>query len=210
VRIKICGITRPEDAELALKLGADTIGCVFHPGSVRAVSERVASDIRSVVDAAATMVGLFVDPESATVEALLESVELDVLQFHGSEAPEFCERFARPYLKAVAMTGGVDLPAVEEVYSSSVGLVLDSAHGGQFGGTGQPFNWDWVGQGLEHRVMLAGGLTADNVVEAVTRVQPAAVDVSSGVETEEKGIKDEDRMRAFIEAAQSVMTTGGL
>ena len=209
MRIKICGITRPEDAELALKLGADTIGCVFHPGSARAVSERVASDIRSVVDASATMVGLFVDPEAAAVEALLESVELDVLQFHGSEAPEFCERFARPYLKAVAMTAEVDLSAVAEAYSSSVGLVLDSAHGGQFGGTGQPFNWDWVGQGLEYRVMLAGGLTADNVAEAVARVQPAAVDVSSGVERE-KGIKDEDRMRAFIEAAQSVMTTGGL
>ena len=107
------------------------------------------------------------------------------------------------------MTAEVDLPAIDDAYSSSVGLVLDSAHGGQFGGTGQPFNWAWVGQGLEHRVMLAGGLTADNVADAVTRVQPAAVDVSSGVE-KEKGIKDEDRMRAFIEAAQSVMTTGGL
>ena len=209
MRIKICGVTRPEDAELALKLGADTIGCVFHPGSVRAVSLRAASDIRSVVGASSAMVGLFVDPEAVAVEAVLERVELDVLQFHGSEPPEFCEQFARPYMKAVAMTAEVDLPGLEQAYRHSVGLVLDSANGGQFGGTGQRFNWDWVGQGLGHRVMLAGGLTPENVAEAVAKVQPAAVDVSSGVE-KEKGIKDKDRMRAFIDAAQSAMTTGGL
>lgn len=209
VRIKICGITRPQDAELALRLGADTVGCVFHPGSARSVSDQSACEIREVVDVSATMVGLFVNPEAVTVEAVLDRIELDVLQFHGNESPAFCEQFARPYLKAVAMTAQIDLAAIDQAYQSALGLVLDSAHGGQFGGTGQRFNWDWVSRGLGHRVMLAGGLTAENVAEAILRVQPAAVDVSSGVE-KEKGVKDEGRMRAFIEATQSVMTYGGL
>lgn len=205
MRIKICGITRPEDAELALRLGADTIGCVFHAGSARAVSDHAAREIRSVVGDSATMVGLFVDPEASGVEAVIDRVEVDVLQFHGNEPPEFCAQFARPYLKAVAMTAEVDLAAMDQAYGSGLGLVLDSAHGGQFGGSGQRFNWDWVGQGLGRRLMLAGGLTAENVAEAIARVQPAAVDVSSGVE-KEKGVKDEGRLRAFIEAAQAAMT----
>lgn len=205
MRIKICGITRPEDAELALRLGADTIGCVFHADSVRAVSDQAAREIRSVVGDSATMVGLFVDPEAPAVEAVLDRVEVDVLQFHGRESPEFCEQFARPYLKAVAMTADVDLAAMDQAYGSGLGLVLDSAHGGQFGGSGQRFDWGWVGQGLGRRLMLAGGLTAENVAEAIARVQPAAVDVSSGVE-KEKGEKDEGRLRAFIEAAQAAMT----
>lgn len=205
MRIKICGITRPEDAELALRLGADTIGCVFHAGSARAVSDEAAREIRSVVGDSATMVGLFVDPKASAVEAVLDRIEVDVLQFHGNEPPEFCEQFAQPYLKAVAMTAEVDLTVMGQAYGSALGLVLDSAHGGQFGGSGQRFDWDWVGQGLGRRAMLAGGLTAENVAEAIARVQPAAVDVSSGVE-KEKGVKDEGRMRAFIEAAQAVMT----
>jgi len=205
VRIKICGITRPEDAELALRLGADTIGCVFHAGSARAVSDQAAREIRGVVGDSATMVGLFVDPGVSAVEAVLDRVDVDVLQFHGEEPPEFCEQFARPYLKAVAMTAEVDLAAIDQAYGSGLGLVLDSAHGGQFGGSGQRFDWGWVIQGLERRLMLAGGLTAENVAEAIARVQPAAVDVSSGVE-KEKGVKDEARLRAFIEAAQAVMT----
>jgi phosphoribosylanthranilate isomerase len=205
VRIKICGITRPEDAELALRLGADTIGCVFHAGSARAVSDEAAREIRSVVGDSATMVGLFVDPKTSAVEAVLDRIEVDVLQFHGNEPPEFCEQFAQPYLKAVAMTAEVDLTVMGQAYGSALGLVLDSAHGGQFGGSGQRFDWDWVGQGLGRRAMLAGGLTAENVAEAIARVQPAAVDVSSGVE-KEKGVKDEGRMRAFIEAAQAAMT----
>jgi phosphoribosylanthranilate isomerase len=151
------------------------------------------------------MVGLFVDPGVSAVEAVLDRVDVDVLQFHGEEPPEFCEQFARPYLKAVAMTAEVDLAAIDQAYGSGLGLVLDSAHGGQFGGSGQRFDWGWVVQGLERRLMLAGGLTAENVAEAIARVQPAAVDVSSGVE-KEKGVKDEARLRAFIEAAQAVMT----
>ena len=209
MRIKICGITRPEDAEQALALGADTVGCVFHAASARHVTAEIAQDIRVAVGDAGTLVGLFVDPTVDQVQAVLDRIELDVLQFHGEESPAFCEQFQCPYLKAVAMSPDVDLTAVNSAYCSARGLLLDSAHEGQFGGTGHRFDWEWIDAGLEKRLMLAGGLTADNVGDAIRQVRPAAVDVSSGVE-KKKGIKDCDRMRAFIEAAIPEISEGGL
>ena len=209
VRIKICGITRPGDAEQALALGADTVGCVFHAASARHVTAEIAQDIRAAVGDAGTLVGLFVDPTVDQVQAVLDRIDLDVLQFHGQESPAFCEQFQRPYLKAVAMSADVDLSAVNKAYESARGLLLDSAHEGQFGGTGQRFDWDWIDAGLENRLMLAGGLSADNVGEAIRQVRPAAVDVSTGVERD-KGIKDSGRMRAFIEAALPEMSEGEL
>ena len=209
MRIKICGITRPEDAEQALALGADTVGCVFHAASARHVTAEIAQDIRVAVGDAGTLVGLFVDPTVDQVQAVLDRIALDVLQFHGEESPAFCEQFQRPYLKAVAMSPDVDLMAVNSAYCSARGLLVDSAHEGQFGGTGHRFDWDWIDAGLEKRLMLAGGLTADNVGDAIRQVRPAAVDVSSGVE-KKKGIKDCDRMRAFIEAAIPELSEGGL
>ncbi len=209
MRIKICGITRPGDAKQALALGADTVGCVFHAESARHVTAEIAQDIQIAVGNAGTLVGLFVDPTVDQVQAVLDRIDLDVLQFHGQESPAFCEQFQRPYLKAVAMSADVDLSAVNKAYESARGLLLDSAHEGQFGGTGQRFDWDWIDAGLENRLMLAGGLSADNVGEAIRQVRPAAVDVSSGVERD-KGIKDSDQMRAFIEAALPEMSEGGL
>ena len=209
MRIKICGITRPGDAEQALALGADTVGCVFHAASARHVTAEIAQDIRAALGDAGTLVGLFVDPTVDQVQAVLDRVDLDVLQFHGEESPAFCEQFQRPYLKAVAMSAYVDLSALNTAYESARGLLLDSAHEGQFGGTGQRFDWDWIDAGLEKRLMLAGGLNEDNVGEAIRRVRPAAIDVSSGVERD-KGIKDSDRMKAFIEAALSEINEGGL
>ena len=209
MRIKICGITRPEDAEQALALGADTVGCVFHAASARHVTAEIAQDIRVAVGDAGTLVGLFVDPTVDQVQAVLDRIALDVLQFHGEESPAFCEQFQRPYLKAVAMSPDVDLMAVNSAYCSARGLLVDSAHEGQFGGTGHRFDWEWIDAGLEKRLMLAGGLTADNVGDAIRQVRPAAVDVSSGVE-KKKGIKDCDRMRAFIEAAIPELSEGGL
>lgn len=209
MRIKICGITRPGDAEQAMALGADTVGCVFHAASARHVTAEIAQDIQVAVGNAGTLVGLFVDPTVDQVQAVLDRVDLDVLQFHGQESPAFCEQFQRPYLKAVAMSADVDLSAVNKAYESARGLLLDSAHEGQFGGTGHRFDWDWIDAGLEKRLMLAGGLNADNVGEAIRQVRPAAVDVSSGVERD-KGIKDSGRMKAFIEAVLSEIGEGGL
>lgn len=204
MRIKICGITRPVDAEQALGLGADAVGCVFHPASVRAVNIRVARDISSAAAGSGILVGLFVDPTAEQVQAVLESVPLDVLQFHGTETPEFCDQFARPYIKAVAMTADADLTAMSERYASAQALLLDSAHEGQFGGTGTRFDWSWADRAVSKRTILAGGLNPDNVTAAIEQVGPAAVDVSSGVE-KEKGLKDLAKMRAFIEAAKWAM-----
>jgi len=201
MRIKICGITSVDDATAAFSAGADAIGCVFHDASARAVSIEGAHEISRVVPAFGMMVGLFVDPTIEQVEAVLSSVSLHTLQFHGEEAPEFCSRFGRPYLKAIAMTDGVDLSIISEQYESASALLLDSAHNGQFGGTGHAFDWGLIDQTVSSRVVLAGGLNADNVRAAIEQVNPAGVDVSSGVERE-KGIKDVAMMRAFVKAAR--------
>jgi len=204
VRIKVCGITRRKDAEEALALGADAIGCVFFPGSARAVSLSQARDIGDSVRGFGMFVGLFVDPTKEQVEEALASVAIHCLQFHGSEPPEFCAQFNRPYIKAVPMTRGADLAATNARYTDARGLLLDSVHNGQFGGSGESFDWAAVDRKLRHRVVLAGGLTPDNVARAVRQVQPIAIDVSSGVESS-KGIKDSEKMRAFILNARQAL-----
>ena len=201
MRVKICGITREEDAAEALSLGADALGVVFYPNSPRSVTVEQAQAIRGAVSGLGMMVGLFVDPSAEEVEAVLDAVPLNLLQFHGKETPAFCRQFGRPYLKAVAMSADVNLVREAERFHTANALLLDSSHEGQFGGTGSSFDWDWVDRALADRVVLAGGLHPDNVAEAVRQVRPAAVDVSSGVELA-KGIKDPDSMRAFIEAAK--------
>ena len=201
MRVKICGITREEDAAWALSLGADALGVVFYPSSPRSVTFEQAQAIRGAVSGLGMMVGLFVDPSAEEVEAVLDAVPLNLLQFHGKETPAFCSQFGRPYLKAIAMSADVNLVREAERFHTASALLLDSSHEGQFGGTGSSFDWDWVDRALADRVVLAGGLHPDNVAEAVRQVRPAAVDVSSGVELA-KGIKDPDSMRAFIEAAK--------
>ena len=205
MRIKICGITRAEDAEAAFGVGADAIGCVFHPASTRAVSVQVAHEISCVVPAFGMMVGLFVNPTVEQVEAVLSSVGLHALQFHGEETPDFCEQFDRPYLKAVAMNENVDLLDMSQRYQSASALLLDSAHQGQFGGTGQAFDWGLADRAVSTKAVLAGGLNAGNVRSAIEQVNPIAVDVSSGVERQ-RGIKDIAKMRAFVEAARGELS----
>lgn len=205
MRIKICGITRAEDAEAAFGVGADAIGCVFHPASTRAVSIQAAHEISRVVPAFGMMVGLFVNPTVEQVEAVLSSVGLHALQFHGEETPDFCEQFDRPYLKAVAMNENVDLLDMSQRYQSASALLLDSAHQGQFGGTGHAFDWGLADRAVSTKAVLAGGLNAGNVRSAIEQVNPIAVDVSSGVERQ-RGIKDIAKMRAFVEAARGEMS----
>ena len=205
MRIKICGITRAEDAEAAFGVGADAIGCVFHPASTRAVSIQVAHEISRVVPAFGMMVGLFVNPTVAQVEAVLSSVGLHALQFHGEETADFCEQFDRPYLKAVAMNENVDLLDMSQRYQSASALLLDSAHQGQFGGTGHAFDWGLADRAVSIKTVLAGGLNAGNVRSAIEQVNPIAVDVSSGVERQ-RGIKDIAKMRAFVEAARGELS----
>ncbi len=196
-RVKICGITRPEDAREAARLGADAIGLVFYAKSPRAVDVSRAMQICAGLSPFVTTVGLFVDPVQEAVEELLAQVSLDLIQFHGNESPEFCARFGRPYLKAIRMREGIDLAAEHERYREARGLLLDTYQPGLPGGTGESFEWERVPSELAGSIVLAGGLTPQNVGAAIKQVRPYAVDVSGGVEAS-KGVKDAAKMAAFI------------
>lgn len=202
VRIKICGITRVEDALVAANLGVDAIGLVFYDASPRAVSIEQARVICASLPPFVTTVGLFVNAQMNQVEAVLRQVPLDLLQFHGDEPAVYCGHFKRPYIKAVRMKAGMDLPATIAAYVDAQGVLLDTYVKGVQGGTGQAFNWADVPDGLKSPIILAGGLNADNIAAAIARVNPWAVDVSGGVEAA-AGIKDPALMTAFVQAVKS-------
>ncbi len=202
-RVKICGITRVDDAHAAANLGADAIGLVFYPRSPRAVDISQAQEIASAVPPFVTVVALFVNPSPTDVEAVLRAVPVDLLQFHGSEAPEECSRFGRPYIKAVSMRHDVELTRSAREYTSARALLLDSYKAGIPGGTGTGFDWSMIPDELGKPIILAGGLTADNVASAIRQVNPYAVDVSGGVEAG-KGVKDAHKLAAFIREVNSV------
>lgn len=204
-RIKICGITRPGDGLAAARAGADAIGLVFYSKSPRAVTMEQAREIVRVVPPFVSVVGLFVNAQPAEIRAVLEAVPLDLLQFHGDEPPEACRGYGRPYVKAVSMAPGVDVADCARRYADAAGLLLDTHREGIPGGTGEAFDWARIPPGLDKPIILAGGLTSENVIEAVQRVRPYAVDVSSGVESA-KGIKDAARIEAFIRGVNSVDT----
>ncbi|RMG60155.1 MAG: phosphoribosylanthranilate isomerase [Gammaproteobacteria bacterium] len=195
-RIKICGITRPEDALAAAEAGADAIGLVFWPKSPRHVTLPQAVEICTALPPFVSTVGLFLDAEEARVEETLRQVPLDLLQFHGDECPADCSRYGWPYIKAIGMQGGTDAVRYAETYPDAAGFLLDSHAVGEAGGTGKTFDWSAIPE-LERPLILAGGLNPDNVAEAVRTVRPWAVDVSSGVESE-PGIKDAALIERFI------------
>lgn len=197
VRIKICGITRPEDGVTAAVAGVDAIGLVFFPSSPRAVSVETANAIIRELPPFITKVGLFVDASESQITSILKEVPLDMLQFQGDERPVDCSRYFRPYIKAIRMQNGTDLHGQAGLYSDATALLLDAYVEGMAGGTGQMFDWGKIPLGLSKPVILAGGLTAENVTEAIHKVRPYAVDVSGGVESD-KGIKDQQKIRAFI------------
>lgn len=197
VRIKICGITRGCDAWAATEHGADAIGLVFYPHSPRAVNAGQALEILAGLPPFLTRVGLFVDPGEDEIRRVLKHVALDVLQFHGDEPPEYCRRFGKPYVKAIRVREGVDLRALCRIYADASALLLDSFVTGLPGGTGKTFDWAAVPEQLEKPIILAGGLSPDNVASAIAAARPYAVDVSGGVERA-KGIKDEEKLRRFM------------
>ncbi len=202
-RVKICGITRPEDGLEAVRLGADAIGLVFYPQSPRLVDSTQARLICQVLPPFVTVVGLFVNAEPERIKLVLESVPLDVIQFHGSEIPGECDIYGRPYIKAITMGPGIDVAGVMEEYPNAAGFLLDAYHPDLPGGSGQVFDWGEIPADVSKPIILAGGLDPDNVAEAVRRVGPYAVDVSSGVESS-KGIKDPAKIAAFIQGVRSV------
>jgi len=196
-RIKICGITRPEDARAAAELGADAIGLVFYAPSPRSVGAEQARAIVAALPPFVTAVGLFVDPAQDQVEAVLRRCPLGLLQFHGDEAAGFCGGFGLPYIKAARVRADADLVQYLSPYQGAQGWLLDAYHERLYGGSGETFDWKLIPRQLARPVILSGGLTPDNVAAAVRQVRPWAVDVSSGVEAA-KGIKDAAKIAAFI------------
>lgn len=206
VRVKICGITRPEDAISAAMAGADAIGLVFYENSSRFIETDKAMEIVKLLPPFISKVGLFVDMNAESIKAILEKVPLDILQFHGNETPEQCRQFGKSYIKAVKMGEDTDYAENERRFSDATALILDTFVTGFAGGTGQVFDWGIVPENREKPVILAGGLDVDNVADAIFRVRPYAVDVSSGVESS-KGIKDENRIAEFIQTVNSAGLT---
>jgi phosphoribosylanthranilate isomerase len=208
-RVKICGITRTEDAVLAARLGADALGLMFYAGSKRHISLEQAQAIRAVVPAFVSLVGLFVNPSREEVEAVINAVHLDCLQFHGDESPQFCASFAMPYLKVLRMSPQLDNNSIDAMiasHASANAILLDAWDPVQAGGTGKTFDWSRAAKCVERSplpVILAGGLDASNAARAIQTVKPWALDLSSGVESE-PGIKDPKRLQAFFDEVNRV------
>lgn len=197
-RVKICGITREEDAIAAAEHGADAVGFVFYEPSPRHVAPERAAAIARRLPPFVTTVALFVNAEAELIARVVGEVGVDLIQFHGQECAAYCDAHGRPWIRAVAMRPDTDLEAASREFAAGRGLLLDAYRPGVPGGTGETFDWDRIPAELAPRVILAGGLTVTNVGEAVRRVRPYAVDVSGGVEAA-KGIKDPARIKAFIE-----------
>ncbi len=200
-RIKICGITRICDLDAAVRAGADAVGFVFYPPSPRALATEVAAELARRMPPFVARVGLFVNAEPASVREVLRAVPVDILQFHGEEDANYCEQFGLPYLKVARVRPELDLLEFARAYPSAQGLLLD-AWVEAYGGMGRSFDWSLIPDDLPLPIVLSGGLHAGNVAEAVGKVHPWAVDVSSGVEAA-KGIKDADKIAAFVAAVRT-------
>ena len=198
-RTKICGITRIQDAMAAAENGVDAIGLVFYPDSPRYVTIKQAAEIRHALPPFVSVVALFVNPSQDEVNAVLESVQIDILQFHGDEDEATCMQYGLPYLKALRVKPDTNLIQYAQLYLSAKALLLDTYTDNAFGGTGQTFDWRMIPKDLPKPIILAGGLSVENVSEAIHQVRPYAVDVSGGVE-QGKGIKDPVKIAKFIAA----------
>jgi phosphoribosylanthranilate isomerase len=193
--VKICGITRPADALAAAGAGADAIGLVFYPPSPRYLSVERAREIRDALPPFVQSVALFVNADAAQVSQVIGRVHPAMLQFHGDEAPDFCAQFGLPFVKACRVKAGVSALEYLRPFSHAAAWLFDS-HVPEYGGVGESFDWSLV-PATDKPVILSGGLSRDNVAQAIRRVRPWGVDVSSGVESA-KGIKDAARISAFI------------
>ena len=201
-RVKICGITREQDALAAVEHGADAIGLVFYPPSPRCVSVARAAEIVAVLPPFVTTVGLFVNADAETIAEVVEGVGIDLIQFHGNECPEYCAGHGRPWMRALRMKDNLDLDNSVTEFGAARGLLLDAYRPGVPGGTGETFDWTRIPGDLAKRIVLAGGLTPDNVAGAIRQVHPYAVDVSGGVEAE-PGIKDANKIARFMRSVRS-------
>jgi phosphoribosylanthranilate isomerase len=201
-RVKICGIREAEHALCAAEAGADAIGLNFHEPSPRSVSVATAARICAALPPYVTIVGLFVNASPELVREVLDEVPLDLLQFHGDESPAECESHGRPWMRAVRVGEGTDLLKYAAEFKGARALLLDAEVAGEFGGTGVSFDWARVPRPFPLPIVLSGGLTPDNVGEAMAKVRPWAVDVSSGVEVS-RGVKDCARIEAFLRSVRN-------
>ena len=201
MQVKICGITLIDDALVAVDAGADALGLIFYEGSPRGIDVEQALEIVSAVPPYTTVTALFVNPERSLVERVLKAVPISQIQFHGNESAQFCQGFGRPYVKSIAVSTDDEMRQVMREHSASRAFLFDTLVPGKHGGTGKTFDWTKIPtKNVGHRV-LAGGLNAENVAEAIRIGGPDAVDVSSGVESS-AGVKDHDLVRRFIAAAK--------
>ena len=205
-RVKICGLTRPEDVDAAIECGADALGFVFHGPSPRSVTVDQAAALVRRIPAFVSVVGLFVNPSRQEVEAVLDKVPLDLLQFHGDETAAYCSGFGRRWIKAVRVRESGQIERAFEEFRDSAGLLVDAWDPEKYGGTGKAFNWDLIPEDRPLPLILAGGLSSANVFAAVKQVKPWAVDVSGGVE-QNKGIKDIHKISHFIKEVHRVCKT---
>jgi phosphoribosylanthranilate isomerase len=206
-RVKICGITRVEDARAAIDSGADALGLVFYSKSPRYVELSVAANIARTIGPFVTIVGLFVNAGEAQVREAVKTVGLDMLQFHGDEDEVYCAQFERPYIKAIRMSPELDVKEVMTKYPSARGFLFDAWNKDKYGGTGETFEWDRLSilkESVDTDIpfILAGGLTPENVNQAVAAVKPYAIDVSGGVELS-PGIKSPELIQQFIDRSNS-------
>ncbi len=201
-QVKICGLTRVQDAVAACDSGVDALGLVFYPPSSRHVTVETAAEIVRALPPFVMVTGLFLNEAKNVIDAVLEKLPLSLLQFHGTESPSFCQSFDRPYIKSVAMKSVSDVQSYAAQYTGARGFLLDSNVSGGAGGSGEQFDWSRVPNDFPAPLILAGGLDCDNVAEAVMQVRPTAVDVSSGVESG-RGIKDRAMMKQFIQCVRA-------
>jgi len=205
-KIKICGLTREADVDAALAAGVDALGFVFYPNSPRHVTSLRAAELARRIPPFVEVVGLFVNALPEAVRETCAQVPISLLQFHGDEDGAYCRQFSRPYIRAARVRPGLDLVEFARSFPDARGLLLDAFVEG-YGGGGHVFDWTLIPPGLPGFLVLSGGLTVGNVGDAIQRVHPAAVDVSSGVEMS-KGIKDHDKMRAFVTAVRAADRAG--
>lgn len=205
-RVKICGLTRPEDINAAVSLGADAVGLVFYQPSPRSVTLERAHALARRVPAFVSLTGLFVNPEPEEVERVLQTVPLDLLQFHGDETPEFCASFGRRWIKAIRVKEAGQVEQAFMDYSDASGLLVDAWDPDRYGGTGRSFNWSLIPAERPMPLILAGGLSSANVAGAIEQVRPWAVDVSGGVESG-KGVKDASKLSEFFKEVRRVCKT---
>ena len=196
-KIKICGLTRPQEAQAAAELGADAVGLVFYAKSKRCVDAAQAAEIVAALPPQVVKVALFVNESAEQIRRILGTVPIDIVQFHGDEAPEFCRQFGKPYWKAVRVQSAQDIAEAAEHYADAAALLLDAHIEGQYGGTGQVFDWRLLPDTMPLPWILSGGLNPDNVAAALRQTGAAWLDVSSGVE-QATGIKNLDLMADFI------------